>query len=69
MDKDKITKQKFLEKGVYSINDVREFLNLNRVPGGDQHFIQLNMQAVADAASGAVTAQGSKLLGVSDEGG
>jgi len=41
---------KLLEKGVYSINEVRRWLNLNPVDGGDEHYVQLNMQAVAGAA-------------------
>ncbi len=55
---------RFLEKGVHSINEVRAFLNLNKVEGGDAHFIQLNMQSVADAATGKVVDQGSKLVPV-----
>lgn len=39
-----------LEKGVFSINEVRKLLNLNPIEGGDGHYIQLNMQNVADAA-------------------
>lgn len=42
-----------LEKGVYSINEVRAWFNLNPINGGDAHFIQLNMQTVVDAATGA----------------
>lgn len=41
---------KLLEKGVYSINEVRALLNLNPVEGGDSHYIQLNMQNVVNAA-------------------
>lgn len=41
---------RLLEKGVLSINQVREYLNLNPVEGGDEHFIQLNMQTIAQAA-------------------
>jgi HK97 family phage portal protein len=44
---------RLLEKGVYSINGVRRKLKLNPVEGGDAHFIQLNMQTIQDAASGA----------------
>jgi HK97 family phage portal protein len=51
-----------LEKGVYSINEVRRWFNMNPVEGGDGHYIQLNMQAVADAATGAVVDQGTKLI-------
>jgi HK97 family phage portal protein len=42
---------KLLEKGVYSINEVRALLNLNPVEGGDEHFIQLNMQDIISAAA------------------
>jgi HK97 family phage portal protein len=45
---------KMLEKGVYSINEVRAFENLNPIDGGDAHFIQLNMQSVVDAATSLV---------------
>lgn len=41
-----------LEKGVYSINDVRRLLNLNPIDGGDEHFIQLNLGTVAEIAQG-----------------
>lgn len=41
-----------LEKGVYSINEVRRWLNLNPVEGGDVHLVQLNMQDVIQAAQG-----------------
>jgi len=53
---------RLLEKGVWSINEVRRLLNQNPVPGGDKHYVQLNMQSIADAATGAVIAQGSKLI-------
>lgn len=55
---------KLLEKGVYSINEARELLHFNPVDGGDKHYIQLNMQSVADAATGTVQDQGSKLVNV-----
>lgn len=45
-----------LEKGVYSINEVRAWFNLNPVEGGDEHRVQVNVQAVADIAKEA-TAQ------------
>jgi HK97 family phage portal protein len=45
--------QKLLASGVYCINDVRHWLNLNPVEGGDAHFIQLNMATIQDVASGA----------------
>jgi HK97 family phage portal protein len=44
---------RMLEKGVYCINDVLRFLNMSPVEGGDARFIQLNMQTVVDAATGA----------------
>lgn len=40
-----------LEKGVYSINEVRAWYNLNPIEGGDSHHIQMNMQSVVDAAT------------------
>lgn len=57
---------KLLEKGVLSVNDVRRFLNMNPIEGGDAHFIQLNMQSVVDAATGAnlPNAQGTGLMPV-----
>lgn len=39
-----------LEKGVYSINEVRRWFNLNPVEGGDDHRVQLNTQAISDSA-------------------
>lgn len=42
-----------LDKGVLCINDVLRWLNLNPIPGGDEHFIQLNMATVGDIAAGA----------------
>lgn len=42
---------RLLEKGVYSINEVRALLNMNPIEGGDTHHIQLNMQAVQSAAT------------------
>lgn len=53
-----------LEKGVYTINEVRRWFNMNPVDGGDRNWIQLNMQAVTDAAtSNAADAQAAvKLL-------
>lgn len=45
--------RKLLEKGVFSINEVRRLMNLNPTEGGDAHFIQLNMATVQDVASGA----------------
>lgn len=43
-----------LEKGVFSINEVRAFLNQNPIADGDNHHIQMNMTDVRDAASAAV---------------
>lgn len=51
--------QKLLASGVYCINDVRKWLNLNPVPGGDSHFIQLNMATIQDVASGLTMAADS----------
>jgi HK97 family phage portal protein len=51
-----------LEKGVYSINEVRAWFNMNPVEGGDKHHVQLNMQdvaAAADTATQAATAEGN----------
>ena len=44
--------RKLLEKGVYSINEVRHWFDLNPITGGDEHFIQLNMSTVEDIAAG-----------------
>jgi len=41
---------RMLEKAVLSVNEVRAFLNFNPVQGGDEHFIQLNMQPLDGAA-------------------
>lgn len=41
---------KLLEKGPLSLNEVRRFLNLNPVEGGDAHSVQLNMRDVASTA-------------------
>lgn len=48
---------RFAEKGVYSINEIRRWLNLNPIEGGDSHFIQLNMATVQDVATGATLAK------------
>jgi HK97 family phage portal protein len=48
---------RMLEKGVYSINEVRAFMDLNPVENGDGHYIQLNMQQVAGTANEIVDAQ------------
>lgn len=42
-----------LDKGVYSINEVRKLWNLNPIDGGEDHFIQLNMATVQQVAGGA----------------
>jgi HK97 family phage portal protein len=55
-----------LEKGVYSINEARSLLHFNPIAGGDKHYIQLNMQAVADSATGAIQEEGSKLLEIQE---
>jgi len=39
-----------LEKGVYTINEVRRWLNLNPVEGGDENRVQLNTVVIAEAA-------------------
>ena len=39
-----------LEKGVYTINEVRRWFNLNPVESGDENRVQLNTVAIADAA-------------------
>lgn len=51
--------RKLLEKGVYSINEVRRLMNMNPVAGGDEHFIQLNLGTVQDVAAGATIGLGS----------
>jgi HK97 family phage portal protein len=47
-----------LEKGVYAINDVRAWFNMNPVEGGDKHYVQLNMQDVNAAATTAMQEAG-----------
>ncbi len=42
---------KLLEKGPLCINDVRGFLNLNPVEGGDKHYVQMNMQDITATAA------------------
>jgi len=39
---------KAFNTGVYSPNDILEMENKNPYPGGDKHFVQLNMQTVED---------------------
>lgn len=41
-----------LASGVYSINEVRGYMNLNKIPGGDEHFIQINQGTVQQVAQG-----------------
>lgn len=55
---------RLLEKGVYSINQVRRLLRMNPIEGGDAHFIQLNMQTVMDAATGANLSTGNGVVRV-----
>lgn len=55
---------RLLEKGVYSINQVRQMLRMNPIEGGDAHFIQLNMQTVVDAATGANLDAGNGVMKV-----
>jgi hypothetical protein len=38
-----------LDKGVMSINEVREKEDMDPVPGGDVHLVQMNMQNLKDA--------------------
>lgn len=45
---------RLLDKGVYSINEVRRLYNLNPIEGGDDHFIQINMGTIQDVAAGIV---------------
>ena len=49
-----------LEKGPLSINEVRGFLNLNPIEGGDKHYVQLNMQDVAAQAAAVASADTAK---------
>lgn len=44
-----------LDKGIYSINEVRALEDLNPVSGGDQHFVQLNMAPIAGPDSRSVS--------------
>lgn len=41
-----------LASGVHSINEVRRLLNYNDIPGGDEHFIQVNQATVQHVAEG-----------------
>jgi HK97 family phage portal protein len=41
-----------IQNGIYSINDVLDLLNRNHIEGGDEHFIQLNMQTIEALAAG-----------------
>lgn len=45
-----------LDKGVYTINEVRRWFNLNPVANGDENRVQLNTVAVADAAQALIEA-------------
>jgi HK97 family phage portal protein len=44
--------RKLLEKGVYSINEVRKWIRMNPIDGGDDHFVQMNLAPVQDVAAG-----------------
>jgi len=44
--------RKLLEKGVFTINDVRRLINLNPIPEGDNSFVQLNLTTVQNVAAG-----------------
>jgi HK97 family phage portal protein len=56
MQGDFLTQAKSLQSlaniGVISINEIRGLFNWNPVPGGDERFIQINMQTIIDAATG-----------------
>jgi len=52
-----------LEKGVYKINEVRRWLNLNPVVGGDENRVQLNTVAISEAAQQLVDAIGKAKAG------
>jgi len=41
-----------LATGVHSINEVRGYMNLNSIDGGDEHFIQINQGTVQNVAKG-----------------
>jgi HK97 family phage portal protein len=45
--------RKLLEKGVFTINEVRRMLNLNPIDGGDTAFVQLNLGPIQEIAAGA----------------
>lgn len=60
--------RKLLEKGVYSINDVRGWLNLNPIAGGEDHFVQLNLGTVQDVAAGLTLQKVEPQGGSSDDG-
>lgn len=42
-----------LEKGVYSVNEVRAWYNMDPIEGGDIHLVQVNMQDIVNAATAA----------------
>ncbi|MGL5936983.1 MAG: phage portal protein [Cetobacterium sp.] len=58
-----------LAAGVFSPNEVRAWLNLNPVEGGDARFIQVNMQNIVDAATGAAMQDQSGRVQVGGQGG
>jgi len=43
---------KLFNIGVLSPNDIRKMRGLNPVPGGDKHFVQINMGDITEAAAG-----------------
>ena len=46
-----------LAAGVYSINEVRAWQGMNAIPGGDEHFIQINQGTVQQVAQGMLDQQ------------
>lgn len=44
--------RKLLEKGVYTINEVRKLLGFNAVNGGDENLVQLNLSTIQSIAEG-----------------
>lgn len=45
-----------LERGVYDINEARDYLDLNPIPDGEKRFVQLNMQLLENAGEDPVPA-------------
>jgi HK97 family phage portal protein len=56
-----------LQNGVFSINEIRDMEDQNPIDGGDEHHIQLNMQALP--GDNQTTARGSALIRVGSEAG